>query len=156
MQNVLNQNLIQSGSFFSYQTLAINVKVNDYVIIKGFPCRVTSVQTSLPGKHIIKTYIEGISIFTGKKYKDVTRPQFNVEIPYVQYTQYQLIDISDDNYLTVLLENGQTKEDVKLPDDQPQLIKNLKANLKNQKDILVTILSAMGLEKLISYREISN
>ncbi|KAL4436412.1 hypothetical protein ABPG74_002978 [Tetrahymena malaccensis] len=155
MQNIENQNIIKLGAL-SYQILAINVKINDYAMIKGFPCRVTSVRTSLPGKHVIKTYIEGINIFTGKKYEDITKPQLNIEIPYVQQTEYQLIDISDDNYLTVLLENGQIREDLKLPDGQPQLVQNLKADLKKQKDIIVTILSSMGQEQLISYKEISN
>ncbi|EAS04503.1 eukaryotic translation initiation factor 5A (macronuclear) [Tetrahymena thermophila SB210] len=147
----------ESGSSFTYPMQVANVKQNDYAILKGFPCLVTEITTGKGGKcgHI-KAYIIGIDIFTGKKYEELCPILHNIEIPFVKKYELQLIGISDDDYLTLLIENGEIKEDIKLPDDEPQLVEKLKADFDNQKDIIVSIIQAMGQEKVISYREIVN
>ncbi|KAL4427424.1 hypothetical protein ABPG74_004462 [Tetrahymena malaccensis] len=147
----------ESGSSFTYPMQAGNVKKNGYAMLRGFPCRVTEMTTCKAGKHgHAKATIIGTDIFTGRKYEDSCPTSHNMEIPFVKKQEYQLIDIADDDYLTLLLENGETKEDLKLPDDEPELVEKLRADFENQKDILVSIISAMGQEKIISYREIAN
>ncbi|EAS04499.1 eukaryotic translation initiation factor 5A (macronuclear) [Tetrahymena thermophila SB210] len=147
----------ESGSSLTYPMQAGNVKKNGYAMLRGFPCRVTEMTTCKAGKHgHAKATIIGIDIFSGKKYEDSCPTSHNMEIPFVKKHEFQLIDISDDDYLTLLLENGETKEDLKLPDDEPQLVEKLRADFDSQKDILVSIISAMGQEKIISYREIVN
>ena len=44
------------------------------------------------------------------------------------------------------------KEDLKLPDDA-ELAGKIKDDFKAGKDLLVTVVMAMGMEKCISYRE---
>ncbi|KAL4462877.1 hypothetical protein ABPG72_011133 [Tetrahymena utriculariae] len=147
----------EAGSSLTYPMQAGNVKKNGYTMLRGFPCRVTEMTTCKAGKHgHAKATIIGIDIFTGRKYEDSCPTSHNMEIPFVKKQEYQLIDIADDDYLTLLLENGETKEDLKLPDDEPQLVEKLRADFENQKDILVSIISAMGLEKVVSNREMSN
>ncbi|EAS04501.1 eukaryotic translation initiation factor 5A (macronuclear) [Tetrahymena thermophila SB210] len=146
----------ESGSSFTYTMQAANIKQNDYAILKGFPCLVTEITTGSLGCGRKKVFIFGIDIFTGNKYEEFGPILRNMEIPFVKKYELQLIGISDDDYLTLLLENGEIKEDIKLPDDQPQLVEKLKADFDNQKDIIVSIIQAMGQEKVISYREIVN
>ena len=42
-----------------------------YVVIKGFPCRVSDYSTAKTGKHgAAKAMYVGVDIFTGRKYED--------------------------------------------------------------------------------------
>ena len=48
------------------------------------------------------------------------------------------------------------KEDLKLPEEnEPELCAKIKEEFNNDKDLLLTVLSAMGQEKVISHREAS-
>ncbi|PWA65622.1 Eukaryotic translation initiation factor 5A [Artemisia annua] len=44
-----------------------------------------------------------------------------LKFPHVNRTDYQLIDISDDGFLSLLTENANTKDDLKLPTDDALL-----------------------------------
>ncbi|KAL4462878.1 hypothetical protein ABPG72_011134 [Tetrahymena utriculariae] len=147
----------EAGSSLTYPMQAGNIKKNGYAMLRGFPCKVTEMTTCKAGKHgHAKATIIGTDIFTGRKYEDSCPTSHNMEVPFVKKQEYQLMDIADDNYLTLLIENGEKKEDLKLPEDEPQMVEKLKADFESQKDILVSIISAMGQEKIISYREIVN
>jgi len=52
-------------------------------------------------------------------------------------------------------EDGSTKEDLKLSieEDFQEMTDKLKAAFGSGKDLLVTVIGAMGLEKLVSFRE---
>lgn len=144
----------EAGSSHTYPMQAGNVKKNAYAMLKGFPCRVVEMTTSKAGKHgHAKATIVGVDIFSGKKHEDSCPTSHNMEIPFVKKNEYQLIDIAEDGYVTLLLENGETKEDLKLPEDEPEMVEKMRADFSAEKDILVSVISAMGQEKIISYRE---
>ena len=42
----------------------------------------------------------------------------NVDVPNVTKTEYQLIDISDEGYMSLMTDNGDMKEDLKLPEGE--------------------------------------
>ncbi|GKG54252.1 eukaryotic translation initiation factor 5A-2, partial [Tanacetum coccineum] len=44
-----------------------------------------------------------------------------MQVPHVTRTDYQLIDISEDGFVSLLTESGNTKDDLRLPTDEPLL-----------------------------------
>lgn len=41
-----------------------------------------------------------------------------MDVPNVLRNEYQLLDISDDGFLSLMSDDGETKDDVKLPDGE--------------------------------------
>ncbi|CAA0823244.1 Eukaryotic translation initiation factor 5A-3 [Striga hermonthica] len=78
------------------------------------------------GKHgHTKCHFVAIDIFNGKKLEDIVPSSHNCDVPHVNRTDYQLIDISEDGFFKVcvsrvylLTENGDTKDDMRLPTDE--------------------------------------
>merc|ERR1719231_1981657 len=86
-------------------------------MIKGHPCKVAEVTTSKTGKHgHAKAHIVAIDIFTSKKYEDLCPTSHNVEVPFVKRNEYQVLTADKDSgEVSLLLENGETKDDLNLP-----------------------------------------
>jgi len=61
-----------------------SLKKGGYVMLKGFPCRITEYSTAKPGKHgSAKATIVGLDIFTNKKYEDTAPTGANCLVPEV-------------------------------------------------------------------------
>ena len=58
-----------------------------------------------------------IDIFTGKKLEELSPSTHNVEAPHVTRVEYALLDV-DDGFLSLMTNDGGTKDDVKLPDGE--------------------------------------
>merc|ERR1711879_447874 len=87
-----------------------------HVVIKDRPCKIVDMSTSKTGKHgHAKVHMVAIDIFTGKKLEDICPSSHNMNVPNVKRTEYTLLDIADDGFLSLLLPDGSTKEDLKLP-----------------------------------------
>lgn len=107
--------------------------------------------TSKTGKHgHAKVHLVAIDIFTGKKLEDLSPSTHNMEVPNVVRTEYQILDI-DDGYLSLMTQDGDTKDDVKIPDGE--LGDKIQADFDEGKDLLVTIVAAMGEEAATAYKE---
>lgn len=61
-----------------------------------------------------------------------------MDVPHVKREDYQLTDISDDGYLTLMTDAGDLREDLKLPDGD--LGAQLRAEFDSGKELLVSIL----------------
>ncbi|KAF5742077.1 eukaryotic translation initiation factor 5A [Tripterygium wilfordii] len=75
------------------------------------------------------------------------------EVPHVNRTDYQLIDISKDGFVSLLTENGNTKDDLRLPTDD-SLLSQIKDGFAEGKDLVVTVMSAMGEEQICALKDI--
>ncbi len=85
-------------------------------MLKGFPCKVTDYSTAKPGKHgSAKAAIVGLDIFTGKKYEDSMPTAANVKVPTVNKIEYEVADVAEDDFVSLIREDGSLKEDLKLP-----------------------------------------
>ncbi|KAM0937455.1 putative ribosomal protein L2, domain 2 [Dioscorea sansibarensis] len=108
-----------AGASKTYPQQAGTIRKNGYIVIKNRPCKVVEVSTSKTGKHgHAKCHFVGIDIFTAKKLEDIVPSSHNCDVPHVTRTDYQLIDIAEDGFLSLLTESGGTKDDLKLPTDE--------------------------------------
>merc|ERR1712228_140637 len=106
-----------AGSSHTYPLQCGELRKGSHVMIKGHPCKVAEITTSKTGKHgHAKAHIVALDIFTAKKYEDLCPTSHNLEVPFVKRTEYQLVDADKDSgAVSLLLENGEMKEDLNLP-----------------------------------------
>ena len=128
--------------------------------IKDKPCKVTAVSTSKTGKHgHAKCNFTALDIFTNKKYEDIIPATHTAHIPVVTRKDYDLIDISDDGFLTLMDEEGNTKEDLKLPEQPENYARELKNAFEKASDegkgLSVSVTTAMGHEQVMSHKELA-
>lgn len=135
-------------------TTAGSLKKGSHVVIKGFPCKIVEISTSKTGKHgHAKANIVATDIFTGKKYEDISPSSHNMNQPIVSRKDFQLIDIDEEGFVTVMDDKNDTRADLRLDVEGDEVHKKLKEEFEGGKDLLVTVLSALGTEKIISYKE---
>jgi len=140
-----------SGASLTYPMQCSALRKNGHVVIKGRPCKIVDMSTSKTGKHgHAKVHLVAIDIFTGKKLEDISPSTHNMDVPNVSRNEYSLINI-DDGFLSLMTAEGGTKDDVKTPEGE--LGDKLQSEFDEGKDLLVTIVSAMGEEACISYKE---
>lgn len=125
-------------------------------MLKGFPCKVTEYSTAKPGKHgSAKATIVGVDIFTNKKYEDSAPTGSNVFVPNVTKVEYEVADIDEDGFVSLILEDGSLKADVKLPVDDEEIFDELKKvwdDNNGKVPVLFTLIRAVGKEKFVSAR----
>nr|CAG8432991.1 7441_t:CDS:2 [Entrophospora candida] len=141
-----------SGASTTYPVQCSSLRKNGFVMLKGRPCKIVEMTTSKTGKHgHAKVHLVGIDIFTGKKLEDLSPSTHNMDVPNVNRTEYHLLNIDDDGFLSLMTSDATTKDDVRIPDGE--LGAKIKADFDDGKELLVTILSAMGEEAAVSYKE---
>jgi len=131
-----------SGASDTYPVQCSALRKGGHVVIKGFPCKIMEMSTSKTGKHgHAKIHMVGIDIFTGKKYDDLSPSTHNMDVPNVTRTDYQLLDISSDGFLSLMdPTSGNTKDDLKLP--AGELGEEIRREFDAGKDLQVTVLGA--------------
>jgi len=140
-----------SGASATYPQQCSALRKNGFVMLKGRPCKIVEMSTSKTGKHgHAKVHMVGLDIFTGKKCEDICPSTHNMDVPFVKREDYQLMDISDDGYLTLMSDGGDLREDLKLPDGD--LGSQLKSEFDNGREILCTVLKACGEECVIAIK----
>ncbi|KAK1399918.1 Eukaryotic translation initiation factor 5A [Heracleum sosnowskyi] len=144
----------ESGASLTYPQQASAIRKNGYLNINNRPCKVLEVSTAKTGKHgHAKCHFVAIDIFNGKKLDDIVPSSHNCDVPHVSRTDYQLLYITDDEFVSLLTDNGNTKDDLKLPNDD-NLWKQITEGHEQGKDLLVTVLSAMGEEQIVAVKDI--
>jgi len=143
-----------AGASKTFPQQAGTIRKNGYIVIKARPCKVVEVSTSKTGKHgHAKCHFVAIDIFNGKKLEDIVPSSHNCDVPHVTRTDFQLIDISEDGFVSLLSDNGNTKDDLRLPSDD-QLLTQIKDGFGEGKDLVVTVMSAMGEEQICALKDI--
>ena len=146
-----------SGSAGIEKIQAGCLKHGSLVMIKDHPCKVVNFSTAKTGKHgAAKAMVTGIDIFSSSKYECTFSTTDNVDAPLVVKKDYILNFVDDEGFMSLMNDQGEMKEDLKLPEDEwlKDVTDKAKAILEEgKKECLVTIVSAMGNEKMISVRE---
>ena len=144
---------VDAGASTTFPMQCSALRKNGFVVIKGRPCKIVDMSTSKTGKHgHAKVHLVATDIFTGKKLEDLCPSPHNMAVPNVSRREYQLIDISDDGFLSLMTDDGVTKDDVKLPEGEigERINKLFKVE---EKDTNVVILTAMGEEAAVDAKE---
>ena len=137
-----------AGGSEVYPLEAGAIKKGGYIMIKGHPCKVINMSTSKTGKHgHAKVHMVALDIFTGKKLEDICPSTHNMEVPNVKRKDYQLIGL-DDDFLSLMDDSGETRDDLKCPDDD--IGNEIRSAIADERDILATVLSAVGEECVIA------
>jgi len=140
-----------SGASATFPMQCSALRKNGFVMLKGRPCKIVEMTTSKTGKHgHAKVHLIGLDIFTNKKAEDICPSTHNMDVPNVKREDYQLMDISDDGFLTLMGEGGELREDLKLPEGE--LGGQLKNEFENGREILCTVLKACGEECVIAIK----
>eukprot|EP00919_Chromeraceae_sp_WS-2016_P080565 GHVR01190461.1.p1 GENE.GHVR01190461.1~~GHVR01190461.1.p1 ORF type:complete len:164 (+),score=23.48 GHVR01190461.1:55-546(+) len=148
-----------AGASHIYQDQANNIQKGAYIMLKTKPCKVVDYSKAKPGKHgAAKIMFVGIDIFTDKKVEETHSSTSGVDVPNVKKSEWQLCDITEEGYMSLMDSNGNQKEDIKIPDaseDDLKLVSEMRAGLENNKQVVVSVLAAMGLERVVGPLKIS-
>jgi len=140
-----------SGAAATFPMQCSALRKNGYVMLKGRPCKIVDMSTSKTGKHgHAKVHLVGIDIFNQKKYEDICPSTHNMDVPHVKREDFQLTDVSDDGYLSLMTETGDIREDLKLPEGA--LGTSMRADYDAGKDILCTVMTACREECVIAIK----
>merc|ERR1712070_1214407 len=134
-----------AGSSHTYPMEGGQIRKGGYIMIKGNPCKVSDVSTSKTGKHgHAKCHFVAIDIFTGKKVEDLVPASHTTYAPFVKKVEYQAMDVDDDGFISVMDADGNTREDLKIPEAMSQsppgadeLSKRIREYLEASKDFYV-------------------
>jgi len=140
-----------SGASTTYPMQCSALRKNGFVMLKNRPCKIMEMTTSKTGKHgHAKVHLVGIDIFNAKKYEDLCPSTHNIDVPNVNRNDFQLIDISDDGFVSLMDEKGDIRDDLRVPTDE-ELAKKMREEFdKGEGTVIITVLSAVGEEAIIA------
>jgi translation initiation factor 5A len=142
----------QTNDAFTYPSQAGALKKGDIILIKDKPCKVLEISTSKTGKHgHAKANITALDIFDDKKAEDSVPTSHNVMCVVTTKTEYDLTNLTQDGGVTLMDANGEYREDLSV-DTNSDIFKDIQGPFDKGLDVVVTVLSAMGREKIIAYR----
>ncbi|KAK2964101.1 putative Eukaryotic translation initiation factor 5A [Blattamonas nauphoetae] len=133
--------------------LAVNdVRIGTVVAMRDRPSKVVETKISKPGKHgSAKMKITSIDLFNGKKYEAIYQTSRSIPQPDVIRADYQLTDIDDDGFCSLMGEDGIMREDLQIPADD--FGDEVRAAFAEGKDLIVCTMKAMGIEAIMSMKE---
>jgi len=141
---------VGAGASKTYPQQCSALRKGGHVMIKGRPCKIVEMSTSKTGKHgHAKVHMVALDIFTGKKLEDICPSTHNMDVPNVVRKDLQLVDI-DGDYLSLMDDAGDTRDDIKVPDDE--LGAEIKERFGNDEGLIVSVLSAMDEEMAVAVK----
>ncbi|XP_057716383.1 eukaryotic translation initiation factor 5A-2 isoform X2 [Corythoichthys intestinalis] len=140
-----------SGASATYPQQASALRKNGYVMLKNHPCKIVDMSTSKTGKHgHAKVHLVGLDLFTGKKYEDICPSTHNMNVPNVKRTDYMVMDHDDDGFLSLMDDNSEQRDDLKMPEGE--LGEAIIKKLEEGESILVTVLKAIEDEQVVAFK----
>ncbi|KAI3389479.1 hypothetical protein SNEBB_004217 [Seison nebaliae] len=142
---------VDAGASKTYPQQCSALRKNGHVVIKDRPCKIVEMTTSKTGKHgHAKVHLVALDIFTGRKHEDICPSTHNMNVPNVSRTELQLINITDDGFCSLMLDNGDTREDIKLPKNE--LGDEIQTKFDKDESFACVVLSAMDEEQIVGIK----
>merc|ERR1711907_1255 len=145
-----------SGASDTYPMQCSALRKGGYVVIKDHPCKIVDMSTSKTGKHgHAKVNMVALDIFTGKKYEDICPSTHSMNVPNVKRTEYELVDIDDEGFMSLMDDDGNTRDDIKLRDGV-DIDEEIRKKFEAEETFKVIIQAAMGMEAPIDVKNLAN
>jgi len=145
-----------SGSALTYPIQCSALRKNGYAMLKGKPCKIVDMSTSKTGKHgHAKVNLVGIDIFDGKKYEDMSPSTHNMEVPNVKRLEYNLIDVTEEGYLSLMDDGGEIRDDLHC-NGNPDLLEEIRKKFDAGDEMMISVLAAMGKEMPMAIKPIQS
>lgn len=146
-----------ANASLTYPQYACLLKRGDFLLVGNRPCKILTVHTSSPGCHgPAKVHFTCADIFTGKHCDDLYPGDSRVEQPFVKKVDHMVTFISDDGFLSLMDNDGNIREDLRLPTYPEGLADEInQAYAKSNEDsseLNLTVLVSMGIERVIGIR----
>lgn len=125
------------------------------MMIKGKPCKILSISVSKTGKHgHAKCNFLATDIFTGKKLEDMIPSSHGTTVPIVVRTDWEIIDIDEDDCITLMDEGGNQKTDLNLPLVPATMAKEIReAWNEGENQVSCTVQSAVGIQQVVAWKK---
>jgi len=141
-----------AGASATVPQQAGSIKKGGYCLLKSRPCRIVDIAISKTGKHgHAKARFTGIDVFTGNKYEDMCPTSHNMEVPVVTRKDYTLVDITAERFVSLMSEDGDQKDDLRLPTDDVGA--SIRSMFDEGKQIVISVIGTMGEEKIVAAKE---
>jgi len=138
-----------SGAAESIPVQASSLRKSGFVLIKGHPCKIVDMSSSKTGKHgHAKIHFVALDIFDGKKYEDICPSTHNMQQPIVNRRECTALGIDEDNFVDIV-DDGEDKT-IKADDE---FVKDINKYIDDDGSCLVTVLTSMGKEKIITVKQ---
>merc|ERR1711865_590426 len=153
-----------AGASMTISVEAGSIRKGGYIMIKGKACKVRDVSTSKTGKHgHAKCKFQAVDIFSGATCEELCPSSHNIDVPVVTKKDWQIQGIEGD-YLMLMDEEGEMREDMQLPNVDFKTDDDVKASLMiielmksidegAEIDVYCTVLGAIKLEKVVDVRK---
>lgn len=145
--------ITETGASETIPVEAGQIKKGGLIMIKDQPCKVSNVSTSKTGKHgSAKCNFVAYNIFNNKKLEEMLGSTHATSIPVVIRKEYTLMDINEDDYVTLLDDDGETREDIKLPNYPENYGSEIRKLFDDGVQLIVTVLKACGHEQIMAHK----
>jgi len=146
-----------SGAALVYPLEAGQVKKGAHAMLKGFPCKVVDYSTSKTGKHgHAKAKITGLDIFTGKKYQELCPSTHNMNIPFVNRTEWTCTYIDEEGFAQLMNDQGDTREDLIINNETPWnklgMADEIQEAIDGDKEVTVVVVTSMEQSQIQDFK----
>ena len=74
-------------------------------------------------------------------------------VPNVGRKEWTLLDITEEDYLSLMDDSGETREDLKMPTYPEDLEKDIRAGFDAGEQLILSVVSAMGEEHVMGFKK---
>ncbi|KAM3133993.1 hypothetical protein pb186bvf_013959 [Paramecium bursaria] len=124
-------------------------------MIGDSPCQIIEYRAPFKSRHGISlALIKGRDIFNNKIIETRWSFTHHAMVPKVQFFEYSLIGIQDNNYLILLNKNGQTREDINLNKEHlSEITKKIIDKFSQGINLIIQTIYVLEIEEFNDFRE---